>query len=273
MHPLLFDFGTLQIGGAKVPLVIGGYGVMFALAAVSGWIWLMVLGRQISREVPWTDLYFVTLLSGVIGAKLANLLVFLPDLLAGRKSVVGALMGGGVWLGGIVAGLAALWLMSRRHGLRLGLVANAFFVFIPFSHAIGRLGCFLGGCCWGSVCDFPWAVTYSDPAAHRLNGTPLGVSLHPTVLYESALEMGNFLVGLALWRRKPSDGSVVAAWMGLYGAERFLLEFLRADPRGGFGSLATSQWMALGMVSFGIAWLVRLRRRAATSEAGALRAR
>jgi phosphatidylglycerol---prolipoprotein diacylglyceryl transferase len=260
MYPILCDFGTIQLGGVKVPLAIGGYGALFALAAVAGWILIVILGRRISREAPWTDIFFVTLLSGVLGAKLANLLVFLPDLMAGRRTVGGALMGGGVWLGGIAASLAALWLMARRHGLPLGLVANAFFVFIPFSHAIGRIGCFLGGCCWGSASDLPWAVTYTDPAAHRLNGTPLGVPLHPTVLYESGLEMVNFLVALALWNKRVPGWTIVAAWMGLYGTERFLLEFLRSDPRGTYGLLSTSQWASLGMLSFAVYWFVLGRR-------------
>lgn len=270
MHPILFDFGSVEIAGTKIPIVIGGYGLMFALAIVAAWISLVVLGPRISRDVPWTDVLFVTVLSGVVGAKLTNLVAFLPDLVAGRKPFAGVVMGGGVWLGGVAVALGALWLMVRRHGLRLGLVANAFFVFIPLSHAIGRIGCLLGGCCWGRPTDLPWAVTYTDPAAQRLNGTPLGVPLHPTVLYEAGLETGNFLLGLALWRRGAPDGAIVALWMGLYGTERFLLEFLRADPRGGLGPLSTSQWLSLGLLAIALGWVVRNRRRvlAAARAAG-----
>lgn len=270
MHPILFDLGSVEIAGTRVPIVIGGYGVMFALAIVAAWISLVVLGRRISRDVPWSDFLFVTVLSGVAGAKLANLVAFLPDVVAGRKPLVGVVTGGGVWLGGVAAGLGALWLMVRRYGLRLGLVANAFFVFVPLSHAIGRVGCLLGGCCWGRPTGLPWAVTYTDPAAHRLNGTPLGVALHPTVLYEAGLEAGNFLLGLALWHRGAPDGAIVALWMGLYGTERFLLEFLRGDPRGGLGPLSTSQWLSLGLVAIALGWALRNRRsvRAATRAAG-----
>jgi phosphatidylglycerol:prolipoprotein diacylglycerol transferase len=261
VYPILYEFGTIEIGGAKIPVLIGGYGVLFALAIGVAWIGTILLGRKLSREAPWTDLFFVTIFSGVVGAKLANLLAFLPEVLAGRKPIAGLVTGGGVWLGGVAAGFVALWLMARHYGIRLGAVLNMVFVYLPLAHALGRIGCFLGGCCWGKPTDLPWAVTYTDPAANRLNGTPLGVPVHPTVLYEAGLETGNFFLMLSLWRRKVPDGAIAAAWMGLYGTERFFLEFLRGDPRGRLGPFSPSQAFSAALAAVAFGWLFRNRRR------------
>ena len=116
---------------------------------------------------------------------------------------------------------------------------------------MGRLGCFLAGCCYGTACAKPWAVTYSSPVAATYAGTPLGVPLHPSPLYEAAAEIAIFAVCALLWRRRvPPPWLVVFTWAGLYGVARFALEFLRGDPRGAWMGLSTSQWgSALLMVA------------------------
>ena len=63
---------------------------------------------------------------------------------------------------------------------------------VALGHAIGRLGCFAAGCCYGKPTSLPWGVTFTNPFAERISGTPLNVSLHPTQLYESAAEFLNF---------------------------------------------------------------------------------
>lgn len=248
MYPVLFDFGTIEIAGRAIPLVIGGYGLMFSLAVISGWLWFWVLGRGVNPKVPWTDIYFLMIIVGFVGAKLTNALLFLPDILSGHRTFVSAFMGGGVWLGGVVTGLAAWAWAIRRHRVRVGLAANLLFVTVPFAHAIGRIGCLLGGCCYGTACDRAWAITYTDPVAHALNGTPLHVSLHPTPAYEAGLEFANFAICYAMWRLRAPDWAVMATWLGLYGVQRFALEFLRDDPRGGTGLLSPSQWIGLVLV-------------------------
>jgi phosphatidylglycerol:prolipoprotein diacylglycerol transferase len=259
VHPVLIDFGSITIGGISVPIRIGSYGLLFGLAVVAAGLWVQRLGREVDPKAPWMDMYFTTIVSGFVGAKLTNLLIVLPDLAAGRASLLGVLQGGGVWLGGVVAGFAACTIAVRRHGLPPGQVVNLAFVAIPFAHAIGRVGCLLGGCCFGSRCSLPWAVTYTDPIAHQVNGTPLGVPLHPTVIYEALAELANFGVCYGLWRRKSAGWTIALTWMGLYGVERFLLEFLRSDPRGAVGSLSTSQWISIAMVGVSVIGALRLR--------------
>lgn len=260
MHPVIYDFGSISVFGQPVPIVIGSYGLMFLIGILTGWLMVLRLGRSIYPDAPWTDIYFGSAIAGFVGAKLTNVIVFLPSILAGKRSFFGAMMGGGVWLGGAIAGVTVCGIIIMRHGMQPGLVANVVFTAMPLAHGIGRIGCLLGGCCFGSECSLPWAITYTSQLAHRLNGTPLNVPLHPSPVYEFIAEMFNFAVCYTLWRRKARPWMICVAWTGLYGAERFALEFLRSDPRGEYGLLTTSQWISLGMLAAAAAALYGLRR-------------
>jgi len=223
MYPVLIDFGTLHLFGQDFHLLIGSYGLMMAISVLVG-LWLINrLGRQIYPDAPWTDIVMGTFIVGFLGAKLTNAIVFWPEIASGRVSLIGVLRGGGVWLGGAALGALYCYAMLRHHGMEVGLTTNVLATASPLAHGIGRIGCLLGGCCYGAECDLPWAVVYSDPAAAKYNGTPLGVPLHPTPLYEFGAEMFNFAVCYALWRRRPAGGTIVAAWMMLYGTDRFYI--------------------------------------------------
>src|SRR5947209_3772320 len=104
--------------------------------------------------------------------------------------------------------------------------------------------------------------------AHRITGVPVGVHLHPTQLYESAACAVIFLLLFRLHRRKRFDGEVIAAYAVLYGLTRFLIEFVRDDPRGDIAGLttltglSTSQLVSIIVVIAGIVFLFLRRRRA-----------
>jgi phosphatidylglycerol:prolipoprotein diacylglycerol transferase len=128
---------------------------------------------------------------------------------------------------------------------------------VALGHAIGRIGCFLAGCCWGRECSSPWAVTFTDPAAERNVGVPLNVPLHPTQLYEA---LGNLLI-LALlltFENRRWKGQTFAWYLGAYAILRGTLEFFRGDPRGSVldGAVSTSQLIALAglAAAVGISW-------------------
>lgn len=266
MHPVLLDLGS--VGG--FPLRITSYGAFMLLGMLVGWWLVRGFGRRVDRRIPWSDLVLGLLICGLAGAKLLHALVRLPELLADPSGWPTVLLGGGVWLGGVAGALAyGLW-FSRRHDLAPGRMLNVLFVAGPLGHAIGRIGCLLAGCCYGAACSLPWAIVYTDPLAAESSGTPLGVPLHPSPVYESLAEIFNFAVCWALWRRaprgdrpgEPAPWTIPAAWLALYGSERFFLEMLRDDDRGALGALSTSQWLSLAMIVAAlILWLTKLRRR------------
>lgn len=146
-------------------------------------------------------------------------------------------------------------------------VADAAAPSIALGQAIGRIGCFLAGCCWGSSCSHPWAVTFTSEAAERNVGVPLGVPLHPVQLYEAAGTFALFGLLLLLERKRYSGETFVRYLVG-YSLLRGTLELFRGDPRGTvFGVLSTSQLIAaVGLVA-GIAIAVVRRRRSEAAPA------
>ncbi|MEM7048838.1 MAG: prolipoprotein diacylglyceryl transferase family protein [Acidobacteriota bacterium] len=256
MHPILLDSEFLG-----VPLRITSYGAAMALAIIVGWLLVSHFGRQRLPQAPWADFYFGIILGGLLGAKLLLVVVRWPDLRSGAASWGSVLAAGGIWLGGVLGALVVGGWFVLRHRLPPARTADTLFLGLPLAHAIGRAGCLLTGCCYGDRCDLPWAIVYTDPAAQEIAGTPLGVPLHPSPAYEMVAELINFTVLLLLNRRRPAPGALAATWMALYGSQRFMLELLRGDDRGGLGLLSTSQWISVAMIASAAIFFWISRRR------------
>jgi phosphatidylglycerol:prolipoprotein diacylglycerol transferase len=123
---------------------------------------------------------------------------------------------------------------------------------VALGQAIGRLGCFAAGCCFGTPSNVIWAVTFHDEGARALVGVPLGIPLHPSQLYES---LGVFI--LLAWllnvlKRRRFPGQVFVFYLFGYSVLRFCLEFMRGDLARGTvfgGAVSTSQFIAI-LVAF-----------------------
>ena len=127
-------------------------------------------------------------------------------------------------------------------------VTDVFAPGIALGHVVGRLGCLFAGCCFGRPTDVPWAITFHESSSPAQNvGTPLGVPLHPTQLYEAGAELLILVFLLVTERRgRPFPGRTFWSYMLLYGISRFIIEFYRGDARGMvFGVLSTSQFVSL----------------------------
>jgi phosphatidylglycerol---prolipoprotein diacylglyceryl transferase len=257
MFPELFRIG---------PFPIHTYGLLVAVGILAG-SWLgEILNRRVGGEKGrYLDLALVTVLGGLLGARLLFILVNLPWYLAHPAEVVMIWKGGLVFYGGLIGGVATFLVSARSFGMPVLRTGDIALVSLTLGHAFGRLGCFAAGCCYGAPTDLPWAVTFTDPAC--LATAVLGKPVHPTQLYEAAFLFA--LSGFLLWRfsRRAFDGQVACLYGMLYGAGRFGLEFLRIDPRGSLGPLSTSQWISLAVVAVAAAGYVILGRRSAKSQA------
>jgi phosphatidylglycerol---prolipoprotein diacylglyceryl transferase len=256
MHPRLLhlDFFTLH-----------SYGLLVALAFLAGLQVAAKLAKRVGFDpeaVSSVGIYAA--MSGIVGAKLFLILNDLGYYRAnpGQIFSLATLQAGGVFYGGFLVALAvALWRM-RHHGLPALPVADIFAPAAALGHAIGRVGCFLAGCCWGKPTSLPWAVTFTDPVARDLVGVPLGIPLHPTQLYEALAVAVIFAV---LWRqfgRPHRDGAILGLYLVLYSTFRFGVEFLRdpAERAFPFGlALSSTQWVAMGLVALGVYLLVARR--------------
>jgi phosphatidylglycerol:prolipoprotein diacylglycerol transferase len=228
MLPILFQSHNFIV--YSYPLLMGvGWGVGYQL----------FLSRATISHRSALILFWSLFLSSWVGAKLFFLLTA-PDVSSGELSVsVSFWIGGGfVFYGGLI-GAAAIYFIYRKLRLPMDQQTLAALVSaLAMGHAIGRIGCFLAGCCFGEVTDAWWGI-------HQH-----GEFRHPTQLLES---LGLFFISWLVWSKKATSLSL---YLVTYGILRFGIEFLRGDIiRGSWGFLTPSQWISLFAVLVGLAFL------------------
>jgi phosphatidylglycerol---prolipoprotein diacylglyceryl transferase len=233
VHPILT---TLELGGLQIP--IGGYGAMLALALVAGAAVALASAARARLELGG----FIAALGAAIAAGFAGAagLFALVAWLTTRTLPAGP---GVVFYGGAIAGAFGFAAMARVHRLPLPAAFDALLPALPIGHLLGRIGCYLGGCCYGAAWSGPWAVTYSHPLAPAAHPS---VSRHPWPLYEAAVLLV-FAVVFALRPRDLRPGIASAMYVLLYAVSRVLLEPLRGDVLRGIGwaELSTSQFVSI----------------------------
>jgi phosphatidylglycerol:prolipoprotein diacylglycerol transferase len=237
------------------------YGVLVALAFLVG-IWITTrLARRIGLDPERvTNLAVYCAIAGMLGAKLL-MFVFDWDYFArnpGEIFSLRTLQAAGVYQGGFLLALAVAFLYMWRNAMPALGTADCFAPGLAAGHAIGRLGCFAAGCCWGSSCDRSWAVTFRNPDAHELTGVPLNVPLHPAQLYESVANVAIFAGLYLLFRRPHREGTILGWYLVAYSCVRFVIEFFRHHEQAlPFGmDFSLTQWIAMGTFVAGVLLLV-----------------
>ncbi len=266
MFPLLLDFGVHDLPFlGETHLFLPTYGVLYASGAIIAWFWLTKRAR--SLQLPDEHLFnvcFYGLLAGLLGAKLTLILVEWRYFLNNPAEILGTLRSAGVLIGGVAAGAAVFILYCRRNGLPALALADAGVAPLVLAQAVGRLGCFSAGCCYGVEHHGPLSVTFTDPVAAAQTGVPLNIPRFPTQLTEMAADLLLAVLLTWMWRKRVSPpGTVLWTYVLAYAVIRFLIEFWRGDAVRGLwfgGAMSTSQILSLlgGAAALGI--LLRNRR-------------
>ena len=252
MYPELFDVG---------PITVYTYGVLLAAS------YLLGLRLAMSRAKRWgldanrvLDLGIYIIIAALVGAKLLLLVVDFDQFRQSPGDVLSLARSGGVFYGGLIlAVLVAFWYIAR-HRMPFWRTCDVFAPAIALGHVIGRLGCLAAGCCYGRETDVPWAIVFTNPLASS-QGTPLGVPIHPTQLYESGAELLIFVVLLATERKgRYFAGRTFWGYMFLYAVSRYAIEMFRGDPRGMVLGFSTSQFISLILAPLSLAMLIYLAR-------------
>jgi phosphatidylglycerol:prolipoprotein diacylglycerol transferase len=269
VFPILIDFGTRRLPLiGEIHIFLPTYGFLFAIAVLLAWWWFMRRAGtfDISSEILF-NLCFHSLLAGIITAKLLLVVVDWRIYLSDPWQILGTLRSGGVFIGGAVGGAATFVLYARHHGLPILKMADAIVAPLALAQAIGRLGCFCAGCCWGREVEpsTPLAVTFTDPDANSQTGIPLGVPRVPVQLIEMAFDLVLVAILTLLWRRRlRPQGTVLWIYVLLYSLGRSVIELWRGDAHRGlyFGdAVSTAQLLSAAGFFLALAMLLRGRRR------------
>jgi phosphatidylglycerol:prolipoprotein diacylglycerol transferase len=248
MHPILLKLG---------PVTLHSYGVLLAAAVLLG-TWLAskrAVKAGLDGDKVW-NLCIYIVLSALLVAKIWLVAADWKRYSANPGAIFSleTLQSGGVFYGGFLGGLlVAIW-GARKWKMPMLRLLDVLSPSLMLGAAIGRLGCFSAGCCYGRESHAAWAVIFTDEYASRMFGTPLGVPLHPAQLYNLLAAAAIF--GFLLWLsgRQKFGGQVFAAMIALYGATRFVTEYYRGDEGRGlsFTSVLTqAQFTGVLLVAVG----------------------
>ncbi len=262
------------------PVAISPFGVLLVAAFLTAFLQLRSGLRKvgIDDEDAAASLVFAGGVGGVVGAKVYYALLYADWRLLFERS-------GLVWYGGFLVGAAGvIWTMRRRR-LPVWPTVDAAAPALALGYGIGRIGCFLVGDDYGRPTDLPWGIAFPNglpPTTafylRREFGIDLPASIadtdllrvHPTQLYETALALLIWLIGVRLLRRGLPPGRTGLAVLGLLAIERFVVECFRAKDDRFFAGLTLAQGISLALlIVVALLWRRRVGppRRAARAEA------
>jgi phosphatidylglycerol---prolipoprotein diacylglyceryl transferase len=258
MHPVLFEIPIF--GGIKIHT----YGVMVATGFLAALAWIRYQSRHEGLAIPkMLDLAFLMMLAAIVGSRIAFVIVEWRFFFAHPLDIFKVWEGGLVFYGGLLACILTAWVYLKKNRLNFWKVADVFMPGVALGHAIGRLGCFAAGCCYGQQCD-PKAW-YSVVFPQQSGGlAPAGVPLYPTQLIESGAEFLIFLVLAIFSRKKAFDGQILLLYLIGYSILRIFIELFRGDIDRGFvipNLLSTSQLIGIILILVAIIVLIYRKRR------------
>ena len=241
MFPVICRFG---------PVTVYSYGLMLAVAAV---VCTFLASRDARKiNIPAgviADLVFGTVVTGILGARLFYILLNYRFFIDHPLEIVMIQNGGLAWHGGLIAATLAGIRFIHRKRLHLPTMLDLVAPYAALGESIGRIGCFLNGCCYGR--GVSWGIYF--PVHHT--------RLHPTQLYTMA---GLFILFIILRHyRKVSKIPGDAFVMYLFGASllRFVIEFFRADHYILVMGLSVYQWVCIAILMTALYVHLRLKSR------------
>jgi phosphatidylglycerol:prolipoprotein diacylglycerol transferase len=236
MHPVLFEIHGFTLRTYSV-MVLLGFVLSYAFA-YSRKTAARLSEQEFDHLILWLFVW------GLIGARVAYV-VSSPHQFHSLYSVIAVWEGGISVIGMLLGGALYLYYFSRRFKKNFHELAAVIGTSLPLGIAVGRLGCWFNGCCYGREAPPPWGVKFPD----------LPYTVLPTQLYASALHILTFAVFLYLFDRKPEvRKSLGPLYLVVYGIERFFLEYLRWGETATvlWGKITVGQIACIGMILLGL---------------------
>lgn len=258
MRQILFEIG---------PIKVYSYGLMIAIGVVMAFFAAEKRApkKGLDEEQIW-PLGIWCAVGGFLGAKLLYVITEWKELFAGQMTFRDVMYGFVVY-GGIIGGIFAGYLYTKVKKISFLKYFDIVMPSIALAQGFGRIGCFLAGCCYGRETDAWYGMEFNHSVYHNM----IGIKVIPTQLIMSVANFAHFflLVFIANKAYKAGkDGVIAGCYLLFYSIGRFLIEFLRDDPRGGVGGLSTSQFISLFIFAAGVLMVLffGLRKKKQTAE-------
>lgn len=234
MREVLFTVG---------PFTVYGYGFMIAVGLIAAFALGMHREKKLFNGADNVfDIGITVVLGGALGSKIMYWIVEIDSVIEDPTFILRTLTSGFVVYGGLIGGILAGVIFAKVRKVDFMRYFDLIMPSVALAQGFGRIGCFLAGCCYGKETSSVFSVTFTDSSF-----APNGVALIPTQLIMSAGDFLLFAVLMLISRKNKIPGRVGAWYLMLYSVGRFLVEFLRDDPRGSVGPLSTSQFIAIFM--------------------------
>lgn len=262
MHPTLFNLFGIQITT---------YGLMMACAFATLWLCTVHRGKKLGYSPDFIiNLITVIVVSALVFSRLLHVVIEW-EYYSNNLSAIIFSRDGFVYLGGFAGAVVFAVGYTYRNGQSILGVGDLFAPYLALAQGIGRIGCFLYGCCFGKECHLPWAVHFPpDSPAYNYQFNEHAIDLnavsslpvHPTQIYLSLFNFIHF--GILLWIRSRQSfrGQLIVCYLIVYSVGRFSIEFFRGDSyRGMYGPLSTSQIISILLIATGVTGYWILHRR------------
>ncbi len=237
------------------------YGLTMAFSMYLGYALVMHLNQQVKIDKKLLgDVIFYTIIFGLIGARLYDVLLNLPFYIERPDQIIAVWNGGLAIHGGIIGGFLTVMWFVKKHSLDFWKFADLASLAAILGQAIGRWGNFFNQELFGKPTDLPWKIFVSPENRPEIYTNV--AYFHPTFLYESLLNFVLFFILYFLYKtRKVSDGSIFLFYLIGYSIIRFSLEFIRIDPTPQFGAVRLPQMASIILIILAVGVVFKRFRR------------
>ena len=211
---------------------IESYPFFVSLAIILGLLFFYLEAKKHKSNNERTFyIVLAALFGGALGSKLPIWIFHFNEIVATFPDI-SPILSGRTIVGGLIGGTLGVILLKRHLNINEK-KGNLFAPAIAIGIAIGRIGCFLRGCCYGIPTSLPWGVNFGD-----------GIARHPTQIYESLFMFAMFFYLQRAKKKNPAPGYLFKLLMIIYFIFRFLIEFIRVEAKIFLG-LSGYQWASL----------------------------
>lgn len=232
---------SIIILGREIPI----YGICFYLGIAIAALVASFICKKVnlpSYEIHYSAVF--VMIGAIIGSKLLFILVSYRKIIELNVSLFAVIKGGFVFYGGLMGGFFGLLLYCTIYKIEFLRMCDVYTAVLPLGHAVGRVGCFFAGCCYGRPYNGFGAVTYTSTVGQ----TPVNTPLLPIQLIEAWCLLTLFVILIFIYMKSKKTGTPSAVYLCTYAVIRFVLEYFRGDTeRGKLLFLYTSQWISIAL--------------------------